>query len=94
MAGELDQIQWFVENGCELAQGTLGIDLFVGIYHLSHGKPCDGCNCKATCPAWPKLKQPVRTVVSGPRCPKCHSLLNMVKVARRGGKCACGEKIV
>lgn len=88
--------QWFIDNGCELTRPSLII--FRGVYDLSGGKPCNGCNCKDTCPAWPKLQGAVSrlgtaTLDVRPRCGKCGSLLNATKVARRGGKCACGQVV-
>ena len=44
---------WFVSNGCELAKPDP--KMLAAIYALSGGKPCVGCNCQDTCPAWPKV---------------------------------------
>lgn len=88
--------EWFIENGCELTKPSMAT--FIAVFTLSHGEPCNGCNCKDTCSAWPKLQYPASRVGSAsldirPRCRKCGSLLNMVKVERRGGKCSCGAKV-
>lgn len=83
-------VEWFLENGCELGR------MVIPIYHIENSDPCRRCNCKDTCPAWPKLPMaisPIGVRSGGPRCPKCQSLLNMVKVIRRGGKCSCGQEI-
>lgn len=45
-------IDWFIENGCEL---TTNVSLFIGIYLAENRQPCTRCNCKDTCPAWPKM---------------------------------------
>jgi hypothetical protein len=47
-------INWFKDNGCELTSPSLA--MFSQVYMLSNGRPCVECNCKATCPAWPKVK--------------------------------------
>jgi hypothetical protein len=78
-------VNWFVDNGCELVKPN--IEVFFGVYSLSNGQPCRGCNCKDTCPAWPKVNEtPTASNPTGHRCPRCQSPLNMVKVQRRGGK--------
>jgi hypothetical protein len=90
-------LEWFFENGCELQRPAAG--MLSAIYLASYGQPCRECNCKDTCPAWPKVQRgpaffaavEARAVDTRPRCRKCQSLLNPVKVKRRGGKCACGE---
>ena len=92
-------LSWFFENGCELQRPSPNMLLFV--YRQSQGQPCRECNCKDTCPAWPKAKRgpsffaavEARAVDTRERCPKCRSLLNPVKVQRRGGKCACGQVV-
>lgn len=92
----MPDMNWFVDNGCELTAPS--IQIFYGVYALSGGNPCHGCNCKSTCPAWPKLNvkpsgmSPAR-LDTRPRCGNCGSLLNPTKVQRRGGKCACGHKV-
>lgn len=86
--------QWLREHGCEL---TKGLDLLSQIYAMSRGNPCNGCNCKDTCPAWAEMKPQALTAparfVNQSLCPKCRSPLNPVKVQRRGGKCACGQAV-
>lgn len=47
-------MQWFVDNGCELVHPN--IEVFKAIYQLEDRDPCKRCNCKDTCPAWPKVK--------------------------------------
>lgn len=88
----MPEIQWFVDNGCELTSPS--VEMFREVHLVSRGDPCRECNCKDTCPAWPKLNQPIPVASDvRSRCPKCHSLLNMQKVERRGGKCHCGQSI-
>lgn len=86
---------WFIDNGCELVSPSL--EIFLGVMRLSNGNPCRECNCKDTCPAWPKIaaEQNVKTprASSATLCSQCRSPLNMAKVERRGGRCACGAKI-
>ncbi len=83
---------WFIKNGCELTKPDL--EIFVGVFGLANGNPCNGCNCKDTCPAWPLLRAQSQSGPSDrPLCPQCKSPLNMAKVERRGGKCACGAKV-
>jgi hypothetical protein len=48
---------WYVENGCELQRPDP--TLLMLIYASTHGQPCNGCNCKSTCPAWPKVRAEV-----------------------------------
>ena len=43
-------LQWFLDNDCELGR------LVIPIHALTNGEPCRGCNCKSTCPAWPKVQ--------------------------------------
>lgn len=95
---ESKTFDWLVQNGCELQRPS--IQLFAAVYAASAGNPCNGCNCKQTCPAWKKIQGEVRVVTSKPKshpdqpvCPKCQSPLNMKKVERRGGKCACGQGV-
>ena len=90
-------MSWYVENGCKLQQ-PMAVLAFV--FESTRGRPCDGCNCKATCPAWPKLQgtEPAKPLSAPiglglPRCEKCRSPLNMSKVQRRGGRCACGAEV-
>lgn len=80
-------VMWLIDNGCELAKPSVGV--LLGIYDRTNGEPCKDCACKQTCPAYPKLT----AVKSHGLCSKCRSLLNPVKVARRGGKCACGHQV-
>lgn len=84
-------IDWFIENGCELVHPD--IKLLYAIYELENGQPCNGCNCKQTCPAYPKLLSVNKYDSELLRCPKCNSLLNPVKVQRRNGLCACGYRV-
>lgn len=88
--------RWYIQHGCELASPNLALFL-EGVYALSGGQPCKECNCKDTCPAWPILQgqaaKATRPVTSQRLCPKCRSPLNLQKVQRRGGKCACGQPI-
>jgi hypothetical protein len=42
---------WYVRNGCELQNPSM--KMFEQVYSMSGGNPCDGCNCKDTCNAWP-----------------------------------------
>lgn len=92
-------LDWFIENGCELQRPAVA--MLAMIYTSTHGEPCRGCNCKSTCPAWPKVQagMPLSATVQArradtrPRCHKCQSLLNPVKVQRRGGRCACGQEV-
>lgn len=46
-------IEWFVENGCELTRPSM--EIFRAVYGMSGQRPCVECNCKDTCPAWPKI---------------------------------------
>lgn len=86
---------WFIANGCELVRPD--VRLFFAVFAMSNGDPCRQCNCKATCPAWRILStgaaRPARHGSGNPLCPQCRSPLNMAKVAKRGGKCACGATI-
>lgn len=92
----MKDIQWFIDHGCELTKPDIRI-FFFGVFGLSQGKPCNGCNCKDTCPAWPLFRADVNVpsnVKPGQQvCWQCNSPLNMTKVERRGGKCACGAKV-
>jgi hypothetical protein len=90
--------EWFLENRCELTRPFYGT--FLAVYQVSGGRPCSGCNCKDTCPVWPLVQNGGAAVPAlkfqmdwRPKCPKCQSPLNAVKVARRGGKCACGASV-
>jgi len=84
-------IEFLRENGCELnSPDPRMLEL---IYTSTGGNPCNGCNCKPTCPAWPKIRASRLGSVLPGLCPKCRSPLNMKKVEKRGGKCACGEII-
>lgn len=86
---------WFVKNGCELTSPSY--ELFVGVFHATDGDPCRECNCKSTCPAWPRVytleAKSIDRVIEIRRCGQCNSPLNMKKVERRGGLCACGAKV-
>lgn len=44
---------WFFANGCELQSPDRSSLEY--IYSVTDGEPCTECNCKATCPAWPKV---------------------------------------
>jgi hypothetical protein len=84
-----------INRGCELARPNPII--LLGIYEMSGGNPCRECNCKQRCSAWREisataLRAPIRD--NQQRCAKCNSLLNPVKVQRRGGKCACGHPAI
>ena len=87
--------EWLIDNGCELTKPD--IRMFMAIYEMSHGNPCRECNCKSTCPAWKKMQSgsqtPRRHGSGNPVCPTCSSPMNMEKVRKRGGKCACGAVI-
>ena len=48
-------LNWFVENGCELQRPELS--LLAAIFYSQDGRPCDGCNCKNTCPAWLEVRK-------------------------------------
>ena len=93
---ERKSIAWFFENGCELQAPNPLMLMLTHIYIMTLGYPCDGCHCKPTCPAWKVMNRPEarRDPHAGrEKCPKCHSPLNMKKVERRGGKCACGAVV-
>lgn len=47
---------WFFENGCELCKPSP--DIFFAVFMATNGNPCDGCNCKDTCPAFPLITHP------------------------------------
>ena len=87
--------EWLIEHGCELTTPSVG--LFLAVFKASHGDPCNGCNCKDTCPAWREINShpatPQTRQDNRQRCPQCRSLLNPAKVARRGGRCACGATV-
>lgn len=90
----MPSMKWLVDHGCELTRPN--IDIFMAVFRLSGGNPCIGCNCKDTCPAWRDMNdRDMKRVDTGGRrrCDVCRSLLNPVKVARRGGKCACGAAV-
>lgn len=88
------ELMWFVENGCELQKPN--IEMLAKIHQVSGGNPCSGCNCKKTCPAWPKLVKINNAATKGrtfsslqdhaTRCPKCQCLVNRSKAARRYDK--------
>ena len=44
-------LRWYIENGCELKRPNDQLVL-EGLYNLTQGNPCEGCNYKPTCPAW------------------------------------------
>lgn len=84
-------IDWFVDNGCELTRPNVAI--FLAVYASTYSQPCKDCNCKPTCPAYPKLSQRMYATPLVSRCPKCNSPLNAVKVLRLNGRCACGQEV-
>jgi len=45
--------KWFIENGCKLTKPDPM--MLILIHRTQNGDPCKGCNCKHTCPAWPKV---------------------------------------
>jgi len=46
--------EWFVAEGCVLAKPDPMMLLL--IHRSEGGDPCKRCNCKADCPAWPKVR--------------------------------------
>lgn len=56
----MPNLQWFFDNGCELQRPDPG--MLSAIWALENGDPCRRCNCKDTCPAWPKARkhEPIR----------------------------------
>ena len=78
-------------------------EMLAFLHERTNGDPCSGCNLKDGCPAYPKVltveREGLQTRIdeirnartkSAPLCPHCRSPLNLKKVARRGGRCACG----
>ena len=58
----LRSINWYKENGCELASPSTGM-MLEGIFHATGGNPCNGCSDKNTCETWPLVDGQVPALV-------------------------------